>query len=219
MPGLSPVKTPATAPELTFDDVRRALHLPRPGLAAQTLMWPQRPPGIELPGNGRHGRDAAVLILIYPISPTLHLVLTRRTETVQNHKGQISLPGGAHEGAESLQQTALREAHEELAVDPAGLEILGSLTPLYVGVSDYLITPVVALTAHRPDFHPDPVEVVEAIDMPLALLLDPGARREEDWQIRGFTVHVPFFAVGPHKVWGATAMILAELAALLETTV
>ena len=161
-------------------------------------------------------RPAAVLILIYPIDETPHLVLTRRTETVQTHKGQISLPGGSHEGQETLVQTALREANEELAVATTGLDVLGTLTPLYVGVSDFLITPVVAIASHRPDFFPDPVEVVEVIEAPLAQLVDPAIRVEEDWQIRGVTVRVPFFAIGPNKVWGATAMILAEFVALLE---
>lgn len=94
--------------------------------------------------------------------------------------------------------------------------MLGTLTPLYVGVSDFLITPVVAIASHRPDFFPDPVEVVEVIEAPLAQLVDPAIRVEEDWQIRGVTVRVPFFAIGPNKVWGATAMILAEFVALLE---
>jgi len=146
-------------------------------------------------------------------------VLTRRTETVQTHKGQISLPGGAREGDETLIATALREAHEELNVTPDGLEVLGTLTPLYVGVSGYLITPVVGIAPQRPPFRPDPLEVVEIIEPPLSILLDPGARREEDWEIRGQPVHVPFFAVGPHKVWGATAMILSEFADLLEISV
>jgi 8-oxo-dGTP pyrophosphatase MutT (NUDIX family) len=180
-------------------------------------MWPRRPASPEPPLDGAHGRVAAVLILVYPIASVLHLVLTRRTETVQNHKGQISLPGGAHEGQESLEETALREAREELAIATGGLELLGRLTPLYVGVSDYTITPVVAMTARRPRFRPDPVEVVEAIEVPLSILLDPAARRQEDWEIRGVHARVPFFAIGPHKVWGATAMILAEFAALLET--
>ena len=179
-------------------------------------MWPRRPPGIELPSSSNSGRAAAVLILIYPVDGAPYLALTRRTETVQNHKGQISLPGGAHEGNETITQTALREANEELAVITSGVELLGTLTPVYIGVCDYLITPVVAIATQRPDFRPDPLEVVEAIEIPLSLLLDPAARSEEDWEIRGFSVHVPFFSVGPHKVWGATAMILAEFAALLE---
>ena len=179
-------------------------------------MLPQRPSGSEPPPGSRRERAAAVLILVYPLDAVPHLVLTRRTDTVQSHKGQISLPGGSHEGNETLIETALREANEEIAVSSANLEVLGTLTPLYVGVSDYLITPVVAIAPRRPDFRPDPVEVVEVIEAPLYLLLDASIRVEEDWIVRDVPVHIPFFAVGPHKVWGATAMMLSEFAVMLE---
>jgi 8-oxo-dGTP pyrophosphatase MutT (NUDIX family) len=202
--------------QITLDDVRAAMQLPRPGLLAQARMLPRRQPGIEPVQQTTQARGAAVLVLIYAIDGALHLVLTRRTETVQNHKGQISLPGGAQEAGESLIQTALREANEELAIATDGLEILGTLSDIYVNVSNYLITPVVALAPARPTFHPDPIEVTAVIEMPLSLLLDPPARGEEDWEVRGAPVHVPFFIVGQHKVWGATAMILAEFAHLLE---
>jgi len=178
-------------------------------------MFPLRP-GIQLPDTTGQGRPASVLILVYPLHSAPHLVLTRRTETVQTHKGQVSLPGGAREGDETIEQTAKREADEELAIRADGLELLGTLSPLYVGVSDYLITPVVALSTLRPNFRADPVEVVEVIEAPLSLFVDPSARRTEEWEIRGAPVRVPFFAVGSHKVWGATAMILAEFSALLE---
>ena len=178
-------------------------------------MFPLRP-GIPLPETTGLGRAAGVLVLIYPLDNVPHLVLTRRTDTVQSHKGQVSLPGGAHEGDETIEQTALREAREELAVPANRLELLGTLSPLYVGVSDYLITPLVALSPERPHFRPDPLEVVEVIETPLSLLVDASARRIEEWDIRGAAVRVPFFAIGHHKVWGATAMILAEFAALLD---
>jgi 8-oxo-dGTP pyrophosphatase MutT (NUDIX family) len=210
---------PGSPQPITLDDVRRALRQPRPGSAAQARMWPVRQGGPASPVPSEGGRAAAVLILVYPHEGIPHIVLTRRTETVQNHKGQVSFPGGAREGNETAQQTALREAREELGIAAAGLDILGTLTPVYVAVSDYLVTPVVAIASHRPAFHPDPVEVVEAIETPLALLVDHAVRREEDWQIRGHTVRVPYFAIGQHKVWGATAMILAEFAALLEAVV
>ncbi len=199
-----------------LDDVRRALQQPRPGVTAQALMWPRRLSGDDLPSTDQHGRDAAVLIIVYPLDGDPYFVLTRRTETVQNHKGQISLPGGAREGDESLVDTALREAREEIAVEPAELDVLGMLTPLYVPVSGYLITPCVAIAARRPTFRPDPLEVVEIIEAPLSCLIDPALRQEDDWPVRGAIAHVPYFAIGPHKVWGATAMILAEFASLLE---
>lgn len=162
-------------------------------------------------------KEGGVLILLYPKDGQLYLVLTRRTETVADHKGQISLPGGAYEAGDgSLEETALRETREELGIDLQGLEVLGALTPLYIPRSDYRIYPYVASCPERPAFHPDPVEVAELLEVPLATLLDPATWREEDWEVRGMTVRVPFFQVGHHKVWGATAMVLSELVTLLR---
>jgi len=200
----------------TPDDIRRALRGPRPGLAAQRRMAPRPRPGGYIPALDRQPKQGGVLILVYPCDGELCLVLTRRTETVANHKGQISFPGGAQEDDETLQQTALREASEELAVPPETLEVLGALTPLYIPPSNYCITPTVALAAARPTFRADPTEVVEVLEVPLRLLLDSQTVGEEEWEVRGIPARVPFYRVGLHKVWGATAMVLAEFLAMLD---
>jgi len=200
----------------TPDDVRRALRGPRPGLAAQMRLAPRPRPGGYIPAQDRQPKQGGVLILVYPCDGELCLVLTRRTETVANHKGQISFPGGAQEADETLQQTALREASEELAVPPETLEVLGALTPLYIPPSNYCITPTVALAAARPNFRADPTEVVEVLEVPLRLLLDSQTMGEEEWEVRGIPARVPFYRLGPHKVWGATAMVLAEFLAMLS---
>jgi 8-oxo-dGTP pyrophosphatase MutT (NUDIX family) len=162
-------------------------------------------------------KEAGVLILLYPQDSQLYFPLTRRTETVENHKGQISLPGGAQEANESLQETALRETCEELEVCPENWNILGHLTPLYIPPSGFLISPYVAYTPIRPNFNPDPVEVAELIETPLDLLLDPVTVKREAWRLRGTSVEVPFFCVYGHKVWGATAMVLSELVVVLAS--
>ncbi len=110
---------------------------------------------------------------------------------------------------------ALREAQEELGVDPAGLTVLGRLSPLYIPPSDFCIYPVVAYAGERPVFVPSPHEVAEVLEVPLAHLLSPATRCEEVWDIRGTPVRVPYYAFGEHKVWGATAMVLCEFLALL----
>lgn len=202
--------------EPLLGEIRRALGGPKPGLSAQMRMAVRPRPGGNVIPKGHQPKEGGVLILLYPKDGQLYLVLTHRTDRVADHKGQISLPGGAQEAKDrSLEETALRETEEELGVNQQGLEVLGALTPLYIPVSDYLIHPYVAFCMERPRFYPDPVEVAELLEVPLAVLLDPAARGEEEWELHGSLVHVPFFQVGGNKVWGATAMVLSELVALL----
>jgi len=94
--------------------------------------------------------------------------------------------------------------------------MLGALTPLYVPPSHNLVYPFVAHLPYRPAFRPDPTEVAELLEVPLPTLMDPGIRRAERWERDGVEMVIPYYAVGPYRVWGATAIILAEFLALLE---
>lgn len=209
--------------------LRAALTGPLPGLPVQMGMAPVPRPGTErILDPFLDCRRAGVLVLLYPAhvgqffkSPStddeeICLVLTRRTESVDNHRGQISFPGGSMDAGEDAVTTALREAQEELGVDPACVEVLGQLSPLYIPPSGFCIYPVVAYANERPAFTPSPDEVAEVLEIPISHLLDPSTRKEEVWQMYGQNVRVPFYAVGPHKIWGATAMVLCELLALLR---
>lgn len=200
----------------TIAKLRDALRAPLPGLAAQMQMAPQPRLGTErFLDPDLDCRRAGVLVLLYGREDELCLVLTRRTESVNIHQGQISFPGGSMEPDESATATAFREAREELAIIPEILEYLGELSPLYIPPSHFCIYPVVAYTPERPRFTPNPDEVAEVIEVPLAHFLAPGTRHVEIWQRHDQPSEVPFYAVGPHKVWGATAMVLCELSALL----
>lgn len=205
--------------EPTLEDVRRALARPLPGLEAHLMMAPQPRPGWNpnnpLPPDCREG---GVLILLYPRDERLHLVLTRRTETVRSHKGQISLPGGKREGSESLIETALRETYEEVGVPPEGTEVIGQLSELYTPPSNYCIHPFIAYRPTGPTFRPDPVEVAEVLEVSLATLLAPSTRKVEYWPDPHFESprQVPVFDIHGQVVWGATAMILSEFVTLLE---
>lgn len=197
----------------TPEELRRALQGPLPGRPAQLWMAPQ-----PRPMDADHRPQlAAVLLLLYPGEAGWFFPLTLRTHGVANHQGQVSLPGGARHGRESLRRTALRETAEELGVSARDVEILGRLTPLYVAVSDFQIVPFVGYTPARPDFRPSPDEVAQVLETPLEMLLDERIRFEEDWDLPdGRHLHVPYFLILGHKVWGATAVILGEFVWLLR---
>jgi 8-oxo-dGTP pyrophosphatase MutT (NUDIX family) len=200
-----------------IEAVRTALERRLPGGEAQALMAPAYRAGLFPAASAQDGaRDAAVLILLYPRGDALLFALTRRPEAMRHHKGQISLPGGAREGAETPEETAVREAREEIGVDPGKVEILGRLSSLYVPPSNFLIVPVVAWAARRPDFALDAREVDELIEASLDTLLDPVSKRCEEWELQGRKWPVPHYRFGTNKVWGATAMILSEFAAMLD---
>jgi 8-oxo-dGTP pyrophosphatase MutT (NUDIX family) len=198
----------------TFDDVRAALGLPGfDGPTAQRRMSPIARP-MARPGDRPDSpRLGGVLILLYCANDELHVVLTKRPDYIGVHAGQVSCPGGRHEPPETLEDTALRETYEELGIPPADVELLGELTSLYVMPSDFEVHPFVGryMGAGRAGFVPDTREVAAVLEVPLRLLLDPATRAEEEMELRGgLRMEVPFFRVGEHKVWGATAMILSE---------
>jgi 8-oxo-dGTP pyrophosphatase MutT (NUDIX family) len=177
--------------------------------AAQEKMTP-RPRGVRPPELTGRPRQGGVLVILYEKNGATHLVLTRRRDDLNSHAGQISFPGGRREDGEPLQMTALREAQEEVGVNPAALDVLGRLTPLYIPPTDYEVHPYVAWHDGVPFFVPQLHEVAEIIEVRLDFLLDPANRFEEPWELRGFVVQVPYYLVREHKVWGATAMMLSE---------
>ncbi len=190
---------------------------PMPGFEAQMKMIPNPRPGNKLYFEVEDTSiKAGVLMLFYLVEGNLYLVLTRRTENVDFHKGQISLPGGRQEPDESLEQTALREAQEELKIDPDSVRILGRLTPLYIPPSNYCIFPVAGFSETRPDFQPAAQEVAEVLEIPVRYFLEPETTHKETWMIRGVEVEVPIYLFKGHKIWGATAMVLAELVEVLK---
>lgn len=197
--------------------LRRLLREELPGPGAQAAMAPsERPiPSVEA-ARASGSREGAALALLYPLRRRWHVVLTERSAELTHHPGQISLPGGRVDEGEDLVRAALREAEEELAVPPDRVEILGPLSPLWIPPSNFLVQPVLGAAAARPAFRPQPAEVARVIEVPLDDLLDPALRREEIWEIRGRARRVPFFELQGHRVWGATAMILVELATLWD---
>lgn len=214
-------KTSPTAtekPVLLPDRIEEVLKGPLPGVAAQKRMSPSDR-SLGCSPKDHDPKRAGVLILLYPNQQKdqLYLVLTRRTETLLDHKGQISLPGGSEEpGDPSLAHTALREACEEVGVCSDDIRILGHLTPVYVPPSDFCVHPYVAYVPRTPAFLAQPDEVAELLQLPLAHLFDKSNVRTERWVLRDRETEVPYFDVFGHKVWGATAIILSELIEVLS---
>ena len=209
---------PTNAPALDPDAIAAALRRPLPGFAAQGRMAVRPRPGGFTPPEDITPRESAVLILLYPRDGALHVALILRSEDGGSHSGQVSFPGGGQHPGEPFEETALRESGEEVGLDPGAVRLLGTLTPLYVPASGNRMHPFVGYTPSPPRWAIDPVEVQAVFDAPLAFFVDEGNVREETWQFGEYPVRVPQFNVKGHVVWGATAMLLAELAAALKGT-
>ena len=200
--------------------LRTALSRPLPGLDAQLRMAPNPRLGWDPKKFPAGAREGAVLLLVYPHDGAFHVPLTVRGSALRNHTGQVSLPGGGVDEGESLEEAALREAHEEIGLDPASVQLLGRLTPLHIPVSGFILHPVVGVTDARPVFHPAEWEVARIIEVPVARLCDSsivrreGRLREADGE--PIEIDVPFYDIDGEKVWGATAMVLAEFCAILS---
>lgn len=191
------------------------LARPLPGVPAQGLMAPRPRRGWDPERTPDDARPAAALVLVYPRNGAAHLVLTVRASDLPTHAGQVSLPGGGVDAGETLEQAALREAWEEVGVDPAAVTIIGALTPLHIPVSGFLLHPLVGITPATPVFAPHVREVARVAEVPLRVLADPGTRALTHWRYEERDYEVPYFDVDGLQVWGATAMVLGEFLAVL----
>lgn len=166
---------------------------------------------------GPDARVAAVLILLFPDNGSIHTVFMQRHNYDGVHGGQISFPGGKKEDSDKdIIHTAIREAKEETGVDPDGISVLGTLTPLFIPVSNMIVTPVVGWTNEKPAFIHQPEEVVFLINAELKRFLDPSILKTKPFEIRGEMINVKYFDYEGHVIWGATAMILNELLTIIK---
>jgi len=162
---------------------------------------------------------AAVLIPVFEEDGEARVVLTRRASHLRTHRGEVSFPGGRIEPDETPVSAALREAAEEIGLDPAPVEILGQLQPLATISSSSSITPFVAVLPARQQLHPNPAEVEHVFDVSLAELFTDEVFSSELWSRDGGITLFPvyFFDLPEDIVWGATARILHELLGLVLT--
>jgi 8-oxo-dGTP pyrophosphatase MutT (NUDIX family) len=172
----------------------------------RVLLSPEE--AIRLEVRGR--TDAAVLVPLYVHDGEPYAVFTRRREDLRRHAGEISFPGGRHEqDVEDLQQTALREAHEEIGLRPDAVEVVGALQPVPTIATGYAVYPFVGLIDPGQEWTLSPREVAAVIELPLrALLAGYGRRRLVR---RGLPIRTDTYVVGEHLIWGATARMLADL--------
>lgn len=176
------------------------------------------PPGRPLAPTIPTAQAAAVLVPLFEEAGHVRMILTRRASHLPSHQGEVAFPGGKVHAGEALEVAALREAHEEVAIDPAKVEIVGPLEELATVVGRFVLSPFVGVLPQRPVLAPNPGEVARAFDVSIADLLDPDVYHEERWDLpglRGRPMH--FFELAGETVWGATARILFELLALITT--
>lgn len=208
--------------ERSFDDIRerlKELSLDRlPGSEYQYQMAPM--------GRGQTRiaeldlnkvKRAAVLIPIMNNDNQPDLILMQRTEYPGVHSGQISLPGGKREKTDrSFKETALRETHEEIGVPASEVEVAGSLSQLYIPPSNFLVDPFVGTLQKKANFKIEETEVQRVITVNLNVLFHPSSAGHHYVNSGNYRLKVPAFRVEDHIIWGATAMMLSELRALLE---
>jgi len=190
-----------------IEDVRRRL--------ART--WPERPILEDKTGVEGDVRQAAVLIPLYVRDRQLFVLFTKRTETVEHHKGQISFPGGVKEDADqTLWHTAIREAEEEVGIAASGVKILGAL-PKVVTVTGFEISPFVGAIPYPCEWKPAGGEVEAVLEIPVSFLMDPRAVEYRNVTWKGRPVKTLVYHYSGHAIWGATAHILADLMEVLQT--
>lgn len=176
--------------------------------------------GLSIPSRNAMppARIASALLLLYPGDDGRPVIpLTKRRDDMSSHAGEVSLPGGRVDPADaSREATALREAQEEIGLDPAAVSVVGSLDDFWIPASNFELRPVVATARKRPDLRAAEAEVTAILELPLALVLDEEILGEEEIAVRGGQLRAAVYRYSGERIWGATARILAMLVAVLE---
>jgi 8-oxo-dGTP pyrophosphatase MutT (NUDIX family) len=189
-----------------------------PGIYSQLKMAPEnRLKEIETPSINIYTKNSAVLIPIFLENERIKTILIQRPEYDGIHSGQISFPGGKMEKNENLENTAKRETFEEIGIDIAKIEIVRCLTSLYIPPSNLIVYPFVGILKEKPELKPDKFEVSEIMIIDLDFFLNNSNIGESILNLRNIQKYkVPCFIYNEKIIWGATAMIIMELADLIK---
>lgn len=198
---------------ITFDHLRAALSLQNfDGLEAQMQMAPTGRREM-MPVQDKPARQSAVLALVYPnMRDELYLILTKRTDNLSGHSGQVSLPGGSRDPEDSSNEvTALRETCEELGICEEPINLIGQLSKVWIPPSNFDVYPIVGTMTAEPAIDPNPAEVETVLRLALDDLVSDGIKRTVPMSFQDISIDVPYYDVEGHVVWGATCMMLSEL--------
>lgn len=160
---------------------------------------------------------AAVLFPLFSKDGQVHVLLTRRSDFVEHHKGEISFPGGKVDLTDpDLLSCALRETAEEVGIEPVDVRVVGELDEFYTVATGYVVAPFVGVIPYPYEFRLSTREIVELIDVPMSVFFDPNRRSEETWIYKGKPIEVVCYRWRGHNIWGATARIIKHFVEVVQ---
>jgi 8-oxo-dGTP pyrophosphatase MutT (NUDIX family) len=168
------------------------------------------------PAPGTENKFAAVLLPLFERDGDLHLLYTRRSDRLASHRGQVAFPGGRLERRDQNLAAALREAHEEIGLDPQRVEMLGTFPGRTTRSTNIPVTPFVGMIRGPLDLRPDPKEVAEIFHVPLTALRDPRYRGHHNWRINGYVSKRDAILYEGQVIWGLTYELTMTLLELLD---
>jgi 8-oxo-dGTP pyrophosphatase MutT (NUDIX family) len=176
----------------------------------------RRPDAIEPPQPGTEPKVAAVLVPLLWRNDEIHVLYTRRSDRLASHRGEVAFPGGRFDRRDpNLLAAALREAHEEVGIEPRAVDVLGTFESRRTHSTNIMVTPFVGMVHGSLELRPDPKEVAEIFDVPLSVLADPRYRGAHRWHRNGSASHRPAILYQRQVIWGLTYELTVRLLELI----
>tara|TARA_B100001250_G_C19770622_1_gene777003 strand:+ start:326 stop:949 length:624 start_codon:yes stop_codon:yes gene_type:complete len=198
-----------------INQLKERLKKPLPGKKAQSIMMVKSKTPFQVTNELNTIKHSSVLILLFFKDNCWNFFLTKRTQHVNHHKGQISLPGGVHEGNESLQETAFRETEEEIGIPSKDINLIGELTPFYVPISNFKIFPFIGWLKIKPEIKIEIKEVEKIFSISLDEFILESTQKSKKDILHNNVVTIPYYNINNEIVWGATSVILSEFKQLI----